>query len=328
MKNPWLVDVPVALIFFNRADLFKQVFECVRVAKPSKLFLIQDGARINKPNDEIGIKECREICKNIDWECEVHEDFSSCNLGCGQRVFTGITNAFKLVDRLVIIEDDIEFSPSFLMFSKELLERYKDDQRIWQISGMNHFGVYEDCDNDYFFSRGGGIWGWATWKRVWDEIDWTLPAAEDVYLNKTLRRNGYPRGYGDMLAEKAKCVRDMILSGNPPSFWSYHMLYYSYLQNRLVLTPKYNMISNIGMTSDSTHNDGNLKVLTKEAQSLFYAKRFDLNFPLKHAKYVLDDRYYKEMQDELMYPTGWHRIVSGLEYRVRKLIYGNHFWHK
>ena len=81
------VDVPVALIFFNRPDTFEKVFDCVRRTKPSKLFLIQDGARSNKPNDKHNIDKCREICSHIDWECEVYKDFSEVNLGCGRRIF-------------------------------------------------------------------------------------------------------------------------------------------------------------------------------------------------------------------------------------------------
>lgn len=328
MKDNFGVDVPVALIFFNRPAVFEKVFDCVRNAKPSMLFLIQDGARSDRPNDEIGVQKCREICNQIDWECKVYKDFSDVNLGCGKRVFTGITNAFKIVDRLVIIEDDITFSSSFLPFCSDLLERYKDDQRIWQISGMNHFGVYEDCNKDYFFSRGGAIWGWATWKRVWDEIDWNLSPCEDSYINKTLLRNGYQRKYGELLTSKSKYVRDMIKSGKSPSFWSFHVLYYSYIQNRLVLVPKYNLTSNIGLDVEATHTTGSLNTMTKDTQSLFYVPVFDYNFPLNHPKYVLDDRYYKEIQDELMYPTGLNKFKSIIEVKIRALIYGDYFWNK
>ena len=37
-------DVPVLLIFFNRPETFEKVFEQVKLARQSKLFLYQDGA--------------------------------------------------------------------------------------------------------------------------------------------------------------------------------------------------------------------------------------------------------------------------------------------
>ena len=43
--KPFLVDVPVLILFFNRPQQLSQVFEQVRNARPSKLFLYQDGPR-------------------------------------------------------------------------------------------------------------------------------------------------------------------------------------------------------------------------------------------------------------------------------------------
>lgn len=319
--NTALVDIPVALIFFNRPDTFRKVFECVRKNKPSKLFLIQDGARESRPNDAAKVDECRQIASNVDWDCEVYRDFSEVNLGCGRRIFTGLQNAFKVVDRLVIIEDDIVFSDSFLPYCKELLERYKNDQRVHYISGMNHFGVYEDCNNSYFFSRGGAIWGWATWKRVWDEIDWSLSLSKDDYLIKTLRRNGYPRDYGNYLADKSQAISEMIDNGKSPSFWSFHALFYAYIQNRINIVPQKNLTSNIGMTEDAVHTTESYETLSKDWQSIVFAKTYELKFPLKHPNYLIDDRYYKEKQDELMYPTGYHKLRVWIELKIKKLKY-------
>ena len=44
MKYPAKTDIAVLLLFFTRSDTFAQVFEAVRQARPSKLFLYQDGA--------------------------------------------------------------------------------------------------------------------------------------------------------------------------------------------------------------------------------------------------------------------------------------------
>ena len=40
--KPFLIDVPVLILFFNRPNLLKAVFDQVRIARPSKLFLYQD----------------------------------------------------------------------------------------------------------------------------------------------------------------------------------------------------------------------------------------------------------------------------------------------
>ena len=55
------VDVPVLMIFFNRPNMLERVFEQVKLAKPSKLFLYQDGAREGRSDDVENVKKCREV---------------------------------------------------------------------------------------------------------------------------------------------------------------------------------------------------------------------------------------------------------------------------
>ena len=106
-------DIAVAVIFFNRPDTLKAVFESVREARPSKLYLIQDGARPNCPKDADNISKCREVVSNIDWKCEVVRDFADVNLGCGCRIFTGLSNVFAHEEYAAIIEDDQWYESSW-----------------------------------------------------------------------------------------------------------------------------------------------------------------------------------------------------------------------
>ena len=49
--HAYKVDVPVLLIFFARPEIFSKVFEQVKIARPRKLFLYQDGPREDRPDD-------------------------------------------------------------------------------------------------------------------------------------------------------------------------------------------------------------------------------------------------------------------------------------
>ena len=77
-------DTAVLLIIFNRPDTTQKVFEAIRKAKPKKLFVASDGARINKDGEKEKCEECRRIATNIDWECELHTLFRDENVGCGR----------------------------------------------------------------------------------------------------------------------------------------------------------------------------------------------------------------------------------------------------
>lgn len=42
---PYKTDIAVLILFFNRPECLEKVFEAVREARPSRLFLYQDGPR-------------------------------------------------------------------------------------------------------------------------------------------------------------------------------------------------------------------------------------------------------------------------------------------
>jgi hypothetical protein len=89
-----MLDVPVALVTFNRPEPTKLCFEQIRRAKPSRLFLISDGPRIDRPKERELVEESRGIVETIDWPCAVNRIKSDTNMGCGSRISSGITRAF------------------------------------------------------------------------------------------------------------------------------------------------------------------------------------------------------------------------------------------
>ena len=135
MKNA-LVDVAVLILFFNRPNQLSQVFEQVKKARPSRLFLYQDGPRNEK--DLPGIEACRKVVADIDWECEVHRLYQTRNYGCDPSEYISQKWAFSMADKCIVLEDDDVPSVSFFRFCKELLDKYENDTRISMIAGFNH----------------------------------------------------------------------------------------------------------------------------------------------------------------------------------------------
>lgn len=312
MKN-WKVDVPVYLIFFNRPDTFSQVFEAVRQAKPSKLFLACDGARIGRDDDKINIEKCKEIVSKIDWECEVYRNYSEENLGCGKRMVTGIDWAFEYVDRLIVLEDDCVPSDDFFYFCEELLEKYKNDDRIFMINAMNHLGKYEKTGTSYFFGP-GCCWGWATWKRAWKNMDFEMSFLQDEHSMRNIEKNHpyYSNAYSEGLLKLESFKRGM-----KQTTWTYQAGMASALNSQMAIVPSYNMITNIGLTADSGHAVNNLKKLPRNIQKYFNQPSIKMEFPLKHPKYIIEDLIYYEEVNNLFKVTPFTRI----EAIVRRLFY-------
>jgi hypothetical protein len=83
-------------------------------------------------------------------------------MGCGKRTSSGITWVFEHVDRAIFLEDDCLPEQSFFGYCDEMLERYKDDQRVGFLAGSNLFGNEPNDGASYSFSRYPLIWGWAS----------------------------------------------------------------------------------------------------------------------------------------------------------------------
>ena len=286
-------NVPILMIFFNRSEPLKLVFEAVRNAKPSKLFLAQDGARKGHMDDIKNVELCRKVVENIDWDCEVYTNYAENNLGCGARMSSAISWAFESVDRLMILEDDCVPSNDFFPFCEELLEKYKDDERISMISAMNHLGKYANYNGDsYIFCNSGAIWGWATWKREWQYYDFNMKFINELNAFEKIRNSNYPRYYKRDLLKQGKNRKKVFERGERLSSWTFQYNMIRILQNQLTIVPSVNMSSNVGLTCEATHASSNLKMIPKGLQKIFFMQTYEINFPLKHPQCVYCDNVF------------------------------------
>ena len=101
------IDIAVLLIFFTRDQQLGKVFEQVKLARPARLYLYQDGARANREDDAEGIKKCREIVadKNIDWQCEVHRFYQEKNYGCDPSEYIAQKWMFQSEEYGIVLEE-------------------------------------------------------------------------------------------------------------------------------------------------------------------------------------------------------------------------------
>ena len=202
---------------------------------------------------------------------------------------------WNTVDRCIMLEDDILPSVSFFRYCAELLEKYKDDERIECICGMNHLGKCEEVKSDYFFSRQGSIWGTAVWKRsIVNRGDFSY--IDDPYVMRLLNQ----RTAHNKIAWKRLCAygKQEKYEGHVAGseFWYEFDMY---AQNRLQIIPKVNLVSNIGATADSAHA-ADLKEIPKSMRRVFNNPTYEMEFPLKHAQYVIPDVHYEIERNKMM----------------------------
>lgn len=284
--KPYNIDVPVLLIFFARPEQFKKVFDEVRKARPSKLYLYQDGARPNREDDIVNIQKCREIAENIDWECQVFRKYQEQNFGCDPSEYISQKWMFDSEEYGIVLEDDDVPSQSFFPFCKELLEKYKDDERIGIICGMNNLEEVK-MEESYFFSNSGSIWGWAGWKRNIDKWDGNYSWLDDISALQKLK-NSMEDWEFEMLVNSAKKHRE---TGR--EHYESILAASLFLNNQVNIIPKINMISNIGIGANGTHAAASLDTIPKKVRKLLYMETHDIAFPLIHPKYIVNNLDYK-----------------------------------
>ena len=313
------IDLPVLLIFFTRDDTFAKVFEEVRKAKPSKLFLACDGPRANRTDDLEKIEKCKKIASNIDWECEVYTNFSETNLGCGVRPQSAISWALSIVDRIVILEDDCIPDPSFFEYMSELLEKYKNDERVGMISGLNHLKSWNCGNYDYCFTKNGAIWGWGTWRRVWEKYDYALSIFKDEYTKKLLRNVFRNKNASKCRMKTWDSTINKLSQGENISYWDVQFGFLKHVNSYLAIVPKHNLICNIGVGHDSTHAIGLSEKKWKKGK-LHFIPTESISVPLRHPPYVLQDVEYDGIVDKKwLGQSAFKRFVGRASRFVRRI---------
>jgi hypothetical protein len=213
-----ILQVPVLFLVFNRPEPTRVVFERIRKARPSSLFVAGDGPRGDVAGEAQRCETAREIATEVDWECRLQTRFPNANLGPGPGVSSAITWFFEHVERGIILEDDCAPSNSFFRFCQELLQRFEDEPRLMHISGHNYQYGRRRGKASYYFSKYPHVGGWATWRRAWQHYDIRV------------------------IPEKE---RDEI--------WDAAWMFSMWRTQGVAAVPNINLVSNIGFGPDATH---------------------------------------------------------------------------
>lgn len=296
---PHPLNTAVLFLVFNRLDTTKQVFEAIRQAKPPRLYVAADGARETKEGEADRVKAVRDyIMSNIDWECEVKTLFREQNYGCKMAVSGAIDWFFENEEMGIILEDDCLPSQSFFWFCEELLERYKDDMRVGQISGDNFQKGIKRGESDYYFSIYNHIWGWASWANRWKNYNVNLKNLDDTKFIKELFDDKKTIGYWVQTFETMK--KQLI------NTWDYQWTFTLWNNKQLTILPNINMIENVGFGADATHTTGESEFANLKAYELELKN---------HPKEVLQNKEADDFTSKNMFSkkSFFERVVNKLK---------------
>ncbi|SMF73516.1 hypothetical protein SAMN06265365_1475 [Tistlia consotensis] len=242
--------------------------------RPARLLVVADGPRKERPDDLALCAEAQRIATAPAWRCEVLTDVSETNLGCRDRIASGLDWVFETVEAAIVLEDDCLPAASFFPFCGELLARYRDDQRVGAILGTNLSGAQPPSGASYFFSRVFHPWGWASWRRVWRDYDRRLAqldTAEELGILESAFADPRVRGF---FADKFARVRRGEIDT-----WDFQLGLTLLARSSLVVTPAETLVANLGCArEDATH--------TADETTLGTAAAAELELPLRHPSLI------------------------------------------
>ncbi len=263
---------PVLFLVFNRPETTAMVFEHIRAAMPPKLYVAADGPRSSHKGDLEACNQVRRIVSQIDWPCEVKTLFQEKNLGCKLGVSTGIGWFFDHETEGIILEDDVLPVASFFPYCDELLETYRYDDRIRMISGSNLVASKFECQDSYFFSNIPLIWGWASWRRSWQQYDVDIRKWRKWDYDGGLKKI-FPSS--PLVTSYWRDAFNRVVKGELNT-WDYQLIFSQWCYGGLTIIPAHNLTNNLGYGVNATHTSQN------KPKCLLDSPPTELTFPLIH----------------------------------------------
>ena len=287
---------------YRRPKNTKLILNILKKFKQKNIFVFNDGLKIKKHYDSHS--ETRKIILDFKKKNYASLIFPNKNLTQKYNLPYAISHIFKKYDRVIVLEDDCIPNKSFFKFCNLLLEKYKNDNRISQISGNNflNFKKFKRRNQEsYFFSNFTSSWGWATWRDRWNlhyDIDIKIwpKVKKEKWLNDILINKKSIKFWSKAFDRRYKALDDD---------WDRPWTLVNLINNRLNIFPSKNLVSNIGDDNFALHSN------PKKWNNLNLEK---LKFPLKHPKIICSDR----IVDEFLTNEGFS--VPSLTYRIKNKV--------
>lgn len=243
---------PVAMFVYNRADHFKEVFDALSrcpEATQTELFIFSDGAK--NEGGEKKVEEVRQaVREKLASACfkKVECIESPVNKGLAASIIGGVSDILDKYGKVIVLEDDCVPSPHLLTFFNRALDFYENDKTVGSVAGFTPKMKFpEDYTADVFGSYRSCSWGWATWKRSWENVDWELKDFGKFCRNRRAVQR-FDSGGTDRFARLYRQTK-----GNGTS-WSVRFGMHLAQKKLMTVYPKYSYISNIGCDESGVHS--------------------------------------------------------------------------
>jgi hypothetical protein len=239
-------ETPILLLLFNRPEETALLWEKIKEIKPKNLYIAADGPRPQNQDDQKNCATTRKIItEGINWDCKLHFLFRDENLGCGVAIQSAISWFFEQAPEGIILEDDCLPHEDFFDFCEKLLERYRNEKKVFMISGSCTPGNFQmTTSDDYLFTYVPSAWGWATWRRSWNKYDFGLAELDNFEKEKIIVDLFPQKKHQQYWLNFFHEIKNKKINN-----WDYQLAFTSFKERGLCIRPKNNLVQNLGTTT-------------------------------------------------------------------------------
>ncbi len=163
---------PIILFVYKRLAHTAQVITSLQANKEaasSELYIYSDAAK--SVSDEAEVNAVRSFAGKVTGFKAAHLHVFDKNQGLASAITQGVSAVIAKHGRVIVLEDDVIVSPSFLEYMNNALNKYQHQKTIWHISGWNYPIKTTAIHTDVFFLRTMNCWGWGTWDDRWQHYE-------------------------------------------------------------------------------------------------------------------------------------------------------------
>jgi GR25 family glycosyltransferase involved in LPS biosynthesis len=238
---------PVVLFTYNRPEHTSRVLQALKknkLAKHSLLYIYQDGLKTNpSPDEKKAWIKVNRLLYSVKGFKDVKLRVSNKNQGCGKSITKGITEVLEENQTIIVLEDDILVSPTFLNYMNQALIKFSSVDSVGSINAYSY--NFKKKLPEFFFLKGVNPYGWATWKEYWKMFNNDSKILLKELKDKKLIRDWDYGGTLEML--------EATVSSSFEGAWDVKWYTSLYLKDKLGLFPSHSFSRNIGFDSTATH---------------------------------------------------------------------------
>lgn len=308
-----MVNTPVLFETFVRVDYARQVWEAIKVAQPKKLYFYSNKGRAEKEGEIERNNEIRSWVKEIDWDCELHTFFREECVDVYTSLKGAISWLFDNEEAGIVLEDDCVPTPAFFSFCDQMIEKYRDNKKVWCISGDNYLD-YKPQDADYFFSHYHFMFGWASWADRWKQIPWGNIPVDALLDIKTLTEFYDSKKEAKFRMKELKREKKRIQEKN---CWDFALGVVVDYNNGVTIQPKEHLISYIGLVG--THANGAIRtVFHKMANPSSNVYEINTHPENVEADKVYDHSFFKVFENHMrLYNRAYRKLYAYIMSTIR-----------